>query len=100
MESRNARLGLQLFGVYLVLYGSFVLLAAFSPTTMEATPVAGINLAILYGFALIVGALVMALIYGAMCQAEPTAASATNDSAAGPQANGTEANAASTQEDA
>ncbi|MCP4510525.1 MAG: DUF485 domain-containing protein, partial [Fuerstiella sp.] len=37
MESRNARLGLQLFGVYLVLYGSFVLLAAFSPTTMEAT---------------------------------------------------------------
>ncbi|HIF00470.1 MAG TPA: DUF485 domain-containing protein [Planctomycetes bacterium] len=99
MESRNARLGLQLFCVYLVLYGGFVLLAAFSPATMEATPVAGINLAILYGFALIVGALVMALIYGAMCKGEPTAATATNDSAVDPQENGTEANAASTQED-
>jgi uncharacterized membrane protein (DUF485 family) len=81
MESRNARLGLQLFCVYLALYGGFVLLAAFSPTTMEATPLAGINLAILYGFALIVGALIMALIYGALCQGEPTT-TATNDDGA------------------
>ena len=95
MESRNARLGLQLFCVYLLLYGGFVLLAAFSPTTMEATPLAGINLAILYGFALIVGALIMALIYGAMCKGEP----ATDDSAAGPQANGNSTTAASAQED-
>ncbi len=96
MESRNARLGLQLFCVYLLLYGGFVLLAAFSPTTMEATPLAGINLAILYGFALIVGALIMALIYGAMCQGEP----APHDSAAVPPANGSGETAASTQEDA
>ncbi len=67
METRNARIGLVLFGVYLVLYGGFVLLNAFSPDTMELTPVAGINLAILYGFALIVAALILALVYGWLC---------------------------------
>lgn len=96
MESRNARLGLQLFCVYLLLYGGFVLLAAFSPTTMEETPLAGINLAILYGFALIVGALIMALIYGALCQGE----TAASDSPARPSANADGASAAATQEDA
>lgn len=77
MESRNARLGLKLFFVYLTLYGGFVLINTFSAETMEMTPVAGINLAILYGFGLIVSALVLALIYGALCDsdAEPADAS-------------------------
>lgn len=70
MESKNARLGLKLFFVYLFLYGGFVLINTFSAETMEMTPIAGINLAILYGFGLIVAALVLALIYGALCQAE------------------------------
>ena len=70
MESRNARLGLQLFCIYLLMYGGFVLINAFAPGMMEATPVAGINLAILSGFGLIVGALVMALIYGFLCTAD------------------------------
>lgn len=80
MESKNARLGLQLFAVYLVLYGGFVLLNAFAPQTMEITPVGGINLAILYGFGLIIAALVLALIYGAICKGED--APATPSSAA------------------
>lgn len=70
MESKNARLGLKLFGVYLLLYGGFVSLNAFSAETMEMTPIAGINLAILYGFGLIVAAFVMALAYGAMCSSD------------------------------
>jgi len=68
MESNQthhqSRLGLVLFLLYLVLYGGFVLLNAFSPKTMELTPIAGINLAILYGFGLIIAAIVLALIYG------------------------------------
>ncbi len=68
MESRNARLGMFLFTIYLLLYGGFVLLNAFSPSTMEITPLAGVNLAILYGFGLIVAALVLALIYGWLCK--------------------------------
>jgi uncharacterized membrane protein (DUF485 family) len=64
MTKQVNRLGLSLFAVYLLLYGGFVLLAAFSPQSMEATPLAGVNLAIWYGFGLIVAALVLALIYG------------------------------------
>ena len=51
-----------------VLYGGFVLLAAFSPDVMEATPLAGVNLAIWYGFGLIVAAIVLALVYGWVCR--------------------------------
>ncbi len=67
MRERNARIGRVLFTIYLLLYGGFVLLNAFSPETMEITPVAGINLAILYGFGLIVAAFVLALLYGWLC---------------------------------
>ncbi|MBT4865721.1 MAG: DUF485 domain-containing protein [Planctomycetaceae bacterium] len=68
MQARNARIGFMLFGVYLLLYGGFVLLNAFAPETMEATPIEGVNLAIIYGFGLIVAALVLALIYGFVCK--------------------------------
>ncbi len=69
-QRRNARLGLWLFAIYLVLYTGFVLISAFAASTMERTVLAGLNLAIVYGFALIIGALVMALIYGALCRAD------------------------------
>ena len=68
MKTRNSRIGLALFLFYLLLYGGFVLLNAFSPTTMERTPIAGVNLAILYGFGLIIAAFVLALIYGLACK--------------------------------
>ena len=80
MESKNARLGLQLFFVYLFLYGGFVLINTFSPETMELTPVAGINLAILYGFGLIIAALVLSLIYGVMCKGEDAVTPPAGDS--------------------
>lgn len=71
MESRNTQLGYKLFLVYLVLYGGFVLLAAFAPSVMDKT-VGGLNLAVIYGFGLIIAAVVLALIYGAMCKADET----------------------------
>jgi len=70
MQTRNSRIGMVLFLLYLLLYGGFVLLNTFSPTTMEATPIEGINVAILYGFGLIVAAFVMALLYGWLCTTE------------------------------
>ena len=69
ISTRTTRIGLSLFAVYLVLYSGFVLLAAFSPETMEATPLAGVNLAIWYGFGLIVAAILLALVYGWACRA-------------------------------
>lgn len=72
MQTYNARIGLVLFAIYLMLYGGFVGLNAFAPQTMESTPFAGVNLAVLYGFALILAALVLALIYGWLSKAEET----------------------------
>jgi uncharacterized membrane protein (DUF485 family) len=65
--SRNARYGLILFLLYLVVYGGFVALSAFSPGTMAAPAVAGVNVAVVYGFALIGLALVLAIVYMAVC---------------------------------
>ena len=70
MEAHNARLGFILFIVYSVIYTGFVLLNAFVPEIMEIKPVAGLNLAMLYGFTLIVFALLLALVYGVMCKTE------------------------------
>lgn len=60
----HSRLAMTLFSVYLLLYAGFVLLNAFYPDVMEATPWWGINVAVLYGFGLIVAAIGMALVYG------------------------------------
>ena len=64
MHSGDGKLRFILFGIYLLLYGGFVFLNAFSPETMERTPLAGVNLAIWYGFGLILAAFVLAMIYG------------------------------------
>jgi len=63
-RAHNSRLGLWLFAIYLVVYFGFVLANAFVPAVMEWQPFGGINLALLYGFGLIVAALLLAFIYG------------------------------------
>jgi uncharacterized membrane protein (DUF485 family) len=65
---RRARHGLVLFAIYFALYGGFVVLNVFFPKLMETTPVAGVNLAILYGFGLIAAALILALVYAWLCR--------------------------------
>lgn len=68
MQTRKARVGFALFVVYLAFYSGFVWLAAFRPDSLAVLPFAGVNLAIWYGFALIVVALVLALVYGWACR--------------------------------
>lgn len=67
LTSLNARAGLWLFFVYLAFYAGFMGLATFAPRTMAMPVLAGVNLAITYGVALIIGALVIAGIYMAIC---------------------------------
>ncbi len=67
MNSRNSRNGLILFAVYLLFYGGFVFINAFDPSSMERTPLAGLNLAVLYGFSLIFGAVLLSAVYGLLC---------------------------------
>ena len=68
--ARVSRLGLRLFFIYLALYGAFVLANAFAPRLMEATPVAGLNLAVLFGMSLIVAAFLLAILYGWLCRSK------------------------------
>ena len=68
--SYKMRIGVWMFLLYAILYGGFVALNVLKPVEME-TPVAlGMNLAVTYGFGLILFALVLALIYTVMCGAK------------------------------
>jgi uncharacterized membrane protein (DUF485 family) len=62
------RLGIWMFVFYSLFYASFVAINLLSPLTMAAIVFAGLNLATVYGFALIVVALIEALIYDAFCR--------------------------------
>jgi uncharacterized membrane protein (DUF485 family) len=65
---RNARYGLWLFAVYVVLYGGFIVVAAFRHDWLKRTAPGGVNVAIAYGIALIGVALVLALVYMRLCR--------------------------------
>jgi uncharacterized membrane protein (DUF485 family) len=67
LTSLNARSGLMLFAIYSAVYAVFVGLSAFSPDTMGLPTELGANVAILYGFGLIVGAFLVALVYMFLC---------------------------------
>jgi uncharacterized membrane protein (DUF485 family) len=69
IAARNARYGLNLFVVYLLIYGGFVALNAFRPDLMEWTPALGLNLAVLYGLATIIIAMLLSLVYCFLCRA-------------------------------
>lgn len=67
-ESSNVKLGLWLFAIYSSIYGAFVVVAAFRADWMAKT-VSGVNLAVLSGLGLIVGAIMMAALYLWLCRA-------------------------------
>lgn len=61
------RLGAWMFMLYAIIYAGFVVVNLASPGLMEKTVVAGLNLAVVYGFGLIIFALILALIYNRAC---------------------------------
>lgn len=64
----NTRMGVILFVVYVIFYGGFMALSAFAPDTMSQPLLGGANIAVVYGLALILAALVLALIYMKVCR--------------------------------
>lgn len=64
----NTRMGVGLFLIYLLFYGGFMALSAFRPHIMSTPFLGGVNVSVLYGFALIVLALVLALVYLRACR--------------------------------
>jgi len=63
----KTRLGAWMFLIYAVVYGGFVAINVIKPVLMETLVVFGLNLAVVYGFGLIIFALVLALIYNHKC---------------------------------
>jgi uncharacterized membrane protein (DUF485 family) len=59
--------GLRLFFIYSFIYGIFVLLNVVSPRMMESVIFLGLNLAIVYGFGLIIVAILLGLVYNILC---------------------------------
>ena len=62
------RLGIWMFVFYSLFYAGFVAINLLSPQAMATIVFAGLNLATIYGLALIIVALIEALIYDAMCR--------------------------------
>ena len=69
----KTRLGIWMFLSYLLFYAIFVAINVGHPLLMERTVWQGLNLATVYGFALIVIALLQALVYDALCRARERA---------------------------
>lgn len=61
----KTRLGIWMFLIYLVVYAGFVVLSSVRPDIM-ARLFGGLSMAIVYGFGLIVLAMIMAFIYNAL----------------------------------
>ena len=70
VEIYNRKLGLWLFFLYLSLYVAFVGIITVDYRIMATEVIAGLNLAIVYGFGLIIAAFVLAVIYMVACRKE------------------------------
>ncbi len=64
----KVRLGIWMFSFYALFYAGFVAINLISPVTMGVIIFMGLNLATVYGFALIIVALLEALVYDALCR--------------------------------
>ena len=65
-ELRKSNIGVRMTILYAVIYGGFVFLSVFFPSLMGVESVFGLNLAIAYGLALIIIAIIFAMIYNAL----------------------------------
>lgn len=66
-QGYKTQIGVRMFLVYAIVYGGFVAINVVNPLAMERIIFGGLNLAVVYGFGLILFALVLALIYERLC---------------------------------
>jgi uncharacterized membrane protein (DUF485 family) len=63
----KTKIGIRMVIIYGITYFGFIIINTISPKTMEKTVVFGLNLAVTYGFGLIIFAVILGLIYNRMC---------------------------------
>jgi len=68
-QSYKTKLGIIMFAIYTPIYLAFILISVISPSFM-AKDVGGLNVAIVYGFGIIVLAIIQAIIYNNICSAK------------------------------
>lgn len=66
------RIGMYMFILYATVYFGFVVINILKPLLMEKIIFLGLNLAVVYGFGLIIFALLLALIYNLLCLKKET----------------------------
>lgn len=64
---RKTRLGIWMFIAYTIVYGVFVAIGVVNYEAMSSIVIADLNLAITYGFGLIILAIIMGLVYNWRC---------------------------------
>ncbi len=64
---RKTRLGIWMFALYTILYGVFVAIGVANYEAMSTIVLGDLNLAVTYGFGLIVLAIILGLIYNWRC---------------------------------
>jgi uncharacterized membrane protein (DUF485 family) len=65
-EGFKAKLGFVMIAIYTVVYFAFIIIAVTNPPLM-AKDIGSLNLAIVYGFGIIILAIILALIYNFAC---------------------------------
>lgn len=63
----KTRLGVWMFIAYALVYVGFILINIMNPVLMEQQIIFGLNMAVVYGFGLIILSVIMALIYNVLC---------------------------------
>ena len=66
----KSKLGILMFIIYAVIYAGFVAVNVAKPVLMEKHIIFGLNLAVVYGFGLIIFALILAMIYNHLCTSQ------------------------------
>jgi uncharacterized membrane protein (DUF485 family) len=61
------KVGILFFAIYAVVYAGFVIINTLAPKTMEARVIFGLNLAVFYGYGLIILAILAGLLYNLLC---------------------------------
>jgi uncharacterized membrane protein (DUF485 family) len=63
----KTKIGIRFFAIYSIVFAGFVLINTFAPQLMKVKVILGLNLAVTYGFGLILAAIIMGLAYNAAC---------------------------------
>ncbi len=66
-SEKKAKLGIQFFFIYLFLYAGFVAIGVLNYELLAYEVFRGLNLAIFYGFGLIVFAVLLGILYNFLC---------------------------------